>query len=63
MFEKSQHDAPHDPVMTRPEFMQSLHRTLDAYAEMWDQGRTEKDHPQPTTFAAWRKDFEQFLNR
>jgi len=53
--------APTDPHMTRAEFMQHLHHTLDQYAEHWDQGRADKDHPEPTTLSAWLKDFEKFL--
>jgi hypothetical protein len=68
MFEKkdpaeTQTQAPttDDPHMTRSEFIQSLHHSIDAYAEMWDQGHVDKKTPEPTTLSAWRKDFTKFL--
>ena len=52
--------APSDPHMTRPEFIQSLHRSVNDYAEHWDSGHA--DTPEPTTRSAWRADFAKFLS-
>jgi len=61
---ESASDAPPtDPTMTRAQFIQSMHNSVNAYAEHWDQGRSDPKHPEPTTLSAWKTDFETFLNR